>query len=145
MLTRNCAGGVVFCGEKVFIMKNDKGEWVLPKGIIREGHLASEVAVNRVKEEAGIEAVIISTIGETCYEFYSYSRHQPVCNEIIWFLMEAEEEKYNVNRDEGFTEGGFFDISDAIEKITYSQDKSLVRTSYKRYKKHQNHEIRCVI
>ena len=37
MLRRNCAGGVVFFDDKVFILKNDKGEWVLPKGVIRKG------------------------------------------------------------------------------------------------------------
>lgn len=137
MLKRNCAGGVVFYEDKVFIMKNDKGEWVLPKGVIREGHIASEVALKRVKHEGGVDAKIISSIGETCYEFYSYSRRRPVCNEIIWFLMEADDEKFDINRDEGFTEGGFFEINEAIEKITYSQDKSLVRMSYKRYKKHR--------
>lgn len=31
MLTRVCAGGVVFFEDQVFILKNDKGEWVLPK------------------------------------------------------------------------------------------------------------------
>jgi len=69
---RNCAGGVVFNGDQVFILKNDKGEWVLPKGVIRNGNLATEVALRRVKEEAGIDAEIISTAGETCYEFFSY-------------------------------------------------------------------------
>ena len=28
---------------------------------------------------------------------------------------------------------GFLSIEEALEKVTYSQDKSLVRTSYKRY------------
>ncbi|MCX8042451.1 MAG: NUDIX domain-containing protein, partial [Thermodesulfobacteriaceae bacterium] len=49
---RNCAGGVVFCGEKVFLLKNEKGEWVLPKGVIRNGDYSNEVALRRVKEEA---------------------------------------------------------------------------------------------
>jgi len=35
MLTRVCAGGVVFQEDRVFILKNDKGEWILPKGVVR--------------------------------------------------------------------------------------------------------------
>ncbi|QAT62110.1 NUDIX hydrolase [Acidilutibacter cellobiosedens] len=136
MIVRNCAGGVVFHGHKVFILKNDKDEWVLPKGKIRNGFLPTETALERVKCESGIvDAEIISTAGETNYEFFSYSRQQPVFNVIIWYIMECNDEKFMINKEEGFTGGGFFDIDEAVEKITYSQDKSLVRLSYKKYLK----------
>lgn len=70
MLIRNCAGGVVFSGDKVFLLQNEKGEWVFPKGVIRNGELQSEVALRRVKEEGGINATIISSAGRTNYEFF---------------------------------------------------------------------------
>lgn len=133
MLTRICSGGVVFTADKVLILKNDKGEWVLPKGVIRPGKLALEVALDRVKIEAGVDAKIISCVGETCYEFYSYTRHRPVCNQITWFLMEALDESSTPNKELGFSDGGFYTIGKALEMVTYSQDKSLVRLSYKKY------------
>ncbi|MDK2879738.1 MAG: hypothetical protein PWR06_2454 [Thermoanaerobacteraceae bacterium] len=133
MLTRICAGGVVFSGDKVLILKNEKGEWVLPKGIIRPGKLAQEVAIDRVKVEAGVNAKIISCVGETCYEFYSYTRQRPVCNQITWFLMETLNDNCAPNFELGFSEGGFYPMEEALQKVTYSQDKSLVRLSYKKY------------
>ncbi|MTI66043.1 MAG: NUDIX hydrolase [Firmicutes bacterium] len=133
MLFRNCAGGVVFKDQKVFILKNEKDEWVLPKGRIRNGELAAETAVKRVNEETDLTVEIVSTAGETNYEFYSFSRQRPVTNEIIWYLMEAKDEEFEVNKEEGFKDGGFYDIEKAIEMITYSQDKSLVSLSYKKY------------
>ena len=133
MLTRICAGGVVFYGNKVLILKNEKGEWVLPKGVIRPGRLAQEVAIERQKIEADVNARIVSCVGETCYEFYSITRHRPVCNQITWFLMEAVNENCSPNAALNFSDGGFYPIEEALEKITYSQDKSLVRMSYKRY------------
>lgn len=135
MIFRSCAGGVVFRDEKVFIMQNDKNEWVLPKGKIRDGFLASETAIERVKVEAGLDVEIISTAGETSYEFYSFSRQQPVCNEITWFIMEAKDTNYVVNKDCGILEAGFYNIDEAIDMITYSQDKSLVSLSYRKYLK----------
>ena len=45
---RNCAGGVVFAGDDVFLLKNDKGEWIMPKGIIRDRRNAREVS-NRIQ------------------------------------------------------------------------------------------------
>lgn len=133
MLTRICAGGVVFFKDKVLILKNEKSEWVLPKGVIRPGRLAQEVAVERVKVEAGVNARIVSCVGETCYEFYSVTRQKPVCNQITWFLMEALSEDCTPNRELGFSDGGFYPIEKALDMITYSQDKALVSTSYKRY------------
>lgn len=135
MLFRNCAGGIVFNEEKVFILKNSKGEWVLPKGKIRRGFLSAETALQRVKEETGLDSNIISTAGETCYEFFSLSRQKPVCNEITWYIMESQQEEYEVNKDEGFQDGGFYSIDKALAMITYSQDKALVSLSYKKYKK----------
>jgi 8-oxo-dGTP pyrophosphatase MutT (NUDIX family) len=132
MLVRNCAGGVVFFEDKVLLLKNEKNEWVLPKGVIRDGELAADVAKKRVKEEAGVEAKIVSSAGRTNYEFYSYSRKTPVCNQITWYIMEAECENFAISKEDGFVEGGFFPVEKALETITYSQDKSLVSVSYRR-------------
>lgn len=134
MLVRNCAGGVVFFGDKVLLLKNEKDEWVLPKGVIRGGEMPSEVAIRRVKEEAGVLAEIVSTAGRTSYEFYSVTRQKPVCNKITWYIMKSPDENYKINKEENFTDGGFFDIEKAIEMITYSQDKSLLNLSYLKMK-----------
>ncbi|QQY80511.1 NUDIX domain-containing protein [Keratinibaculum paraultunense] len=141
MIVRNCAGGVVFAGNKVFILKNDKDQWVLPKGKIRNGSLPTDTAISRIKYETGINANIVSTAGETNYEFFSLSRKQEVYNKIIWYIMETDTSDYNINKDEGFKDGGFYPIDEAIDMITHSQDKSLVSLSYKRYLEIKNDEI----
>ena len=134
MLFRSCAGGVVYCGDKLFLLQNEKNEWILPKGVIRGGMLAAEVAVTRVKIEAGIEAEILCTAGVTSYEFYSVTRQKPVCNEITWYIMTAKNGNYQYNAEEGFKAGGYFDFDEALKLITYSQDKSLIRMSWEKYK-----------
>lgn len=134
MLVRNCAGGVVFHGDKVLILKNEKGEWILPKGAIRNGELPQEVAIKKVDEEAGVKAEVICAGGNTNYEFYSVTRQKPVCNKITWYLMKSPNENYKINNDKSFVDGGFYNIDEAVEMITYSQDKSLVSLSYKKYK-----------
>ncbi|QEK12407.1 NUDIX hydrolase [Crassaminicella thermophila] len=141
MLFRNCAGGVVFFDEKVLLLKNEKDEWVLPKGVIRNGNLSRDVALNRVKEEAGIEAEIVSSVGETCYEFFSISRQKPVCNEIIWYLMRALDEKCKLNDELEYKDIGFYHISEALDMITHNQDRSLVNLAYRKYKEVASQEI----
>ena len=134
MLLRNCAGGVVFSGSKVFLLQNEKGEWVFPKGVIKNGELQSEVALKRVKEEGGIDATIISAAGRTNYEFFSVTRQQPVCNRITWFIMMAPDESFSIGEPVKFLQAGFFSIEDAMEKITYSQDRSLLHVSFIKYR-----------
>lgn len=134
MLVRNCAGGLVFCDDSIFLLRNEKGEWVFPKGVIRNGDIASEVALRRVKEEAGITAEIISTAGHTNYEFFSVTRQKPICNKITWFIMKSHDRSYKVNKEENFTDGGYFEIDEAMQLVTYSQDKALLNLSYKKYK-----------
>lgn len=141
MLTRECAGGVVFFDNSVLLLKNHKEEWVLPKGVIRNNQLALDVALDRVKIEGGVDANVISPAGETSYEFYSYSRKIPVCNKIDWFIMQATSDSYSFNKEQGFLDGGFFPIDEALEKITYSQDKSLVRLAFRKYNFYRSQEL----
>ncbi len=134
MIFRKCAGGVVFWEDKVLLLKNDKGEWTLPKGAIRHGNTADEVALMRVNDETGISAKIVGSAGETSYEFFSYSRQRPVCNMITWFIMEAENSDVKIAIEQGFLDGGFFDIDDALKILTHNQEKSLVRVSHQKVK-----------
>lgn len=134
MVNRDCAGGVVFFGDRVFLLQNDKEEWVLPKGAIRERQNARDVALARVLDEAGIRAQILTEAGDTAYEFYSVTRRKPVSNRVKWFVMRAESEKYRIAFEQGFLNGDFFDLESALEKITYSQDRALLKNAYARYR-----------
>ena len=133
MIFRKCAGGVVFCEDRVFLLRNDKDEWILPKGVIREKRLAPDVALERVQKEAGITAEIVSPAGETSYEFYSMTRKQPVCNRITWYVMRAHDYSYRIAFEQGFVDGDYFPVEHALELITYSQDKALVNVAYEKY------------
>ncbi len=134
MLVRNCAGGVVFYQDKVLLLMNEKHEWVFPKGVMRTGDSPDEVATKRVLVEAGVPARIIASAGRTNYEFYSISRQRPVCNKIVWYIMVADYGEVKPSEIANFYDGGFFTIEEAMDKVTYSQDKSLLMLSFQKYK-----------
>lgn len=133
MLVRQCSGGVVFYANKVLIVKNDRGEWTLPKGKVQNGELQHESAVLNVEKETDVKAKVIESAGDTMYEFYSRSRQQRVCNAITWYIMESKNTDYKLINEE-LTDGGFFKVKDAIDMLTHSKEKSLVDISYKKYK-----------
>jgi len=138
MLFRTCAGGVVFYGDSVLLLQNEKNEWVLPKGLVRPGFLAQEVAISRVSAEAGVQAEILGVAGQTSYEFYSITRQKPVCNEVTWFIMRAASGKSAPSEAEGFKDGGFFPMPGALKRVTYSQDRALIASAWERYQKLQS-------
>ncbi|MBR5387793.1 MAG: NUDIX domain-containing protein [Clostridiales bacterium] len=135
MLIRNCTGGIVFAGDKVLMIENDKHEWAFPKGVIRVNQKITEVVVRRVKLETDVDAKVLAPCGKTHYEFYSITRRKPVHNNISWFIMKADEDaKPTANKEENILSAKFFDIQVAMDKVTYSQDKSLLLMAYQKYK-----------
>lgn len=134
MLQRSCAGGIVFHDNAVLLLKNEKAEWVFPKGIVRGSALLQDVALERVKCEAGVEAKIITVAGQTNYEFYSQSRQRPVSNHIIWYLCTTDTSETLPNPEAGFVEGGFYEFEQAVNQVTYTQDRQLLELAHAKYR-----------
>lgn len=132
MIVRHCAGGVVFYANKVLVVKNDRGEWTLPKGKMNDLELQRDSALYRVKEETGVDASVLEVAGDTMYEFFSRTRQQRVCNAIVWYIMESSNSNCDISGE--LTDGGFFKVKDALEMLTHYKEKSLVDISYKKYK-----------
>ena len=57
-----------------------------------------------------------------------------MCNKINWYVMRADSPKYRIAFEQGFTDGDFYPIDQALELITYSQDRALVSVAYEKYR-----------
>ena len=134
MVIRNCAGGLVFEGNSVLLIRNDKHEWSFPKGQVKQGASVKDAAVTRIAYETGVNAAVLAPVGKTSYEFYSIKRMKPVHNNISWFVMKSDGSGVAANVEEGIMECRFVPVEEALEMITYSQDKSLLMTAFQKYK-----------
>lgn len=134
MLVRNCSGGIVFHDDEVLLIRNEKYEWSFPKGVIRSVEKPEDVAIDRVFTETGVQATVLAPAGRTNYEFYSVTRQKPVCNKIVWYVMKTMNSELEFEPIADAIEGGFVPIREALDKVTYSQDKSLLMMAYQRYK-----------
>ena len=130
---RSCAGSVVFCDEQVFLLMSDRGEWVMPKGVIRNHNRSNDVALWRVEDEAGIHARIIGIAGNTRYDFFSESRGKDVSNRIQWFAMIADDASFHISFDQGFLNGGYYPIPKAREMLSHDCDRDILDTAYQIY------------
>lgn len=134
MLVKNFAGGVVFSEDKVLLLKNEKDEWVLPKGMMHQGELSDEVALKKVREEAGVQAEIVSSVGQINYELSSITRQRPFYNKITWYIMKSLNENNMINESRPSVCGGFFKVEEAMSLINDNKDKSLLNLYFRKYK-----------
>lgn len=131
---RSCAGGIVFRKEKVFLLMSDRGEWVMPKGVIRNHNRSNDVALWRVEDEAGIHARIIGIAGNTRYDFFSESREKDVSNRIQWFAMIADDDSYHISFDQGFLNGGYYTVEKARSMLTHDCDRNMLDAAVNIYR-----------
>lgn len=102
------AGGVVLRNDKIlFIFKN--GKWDLPKGKTEIGETVEKTAIREVKEECGIDnLLIVKNLFSTFHIYkspYSKSFGEYIFKETAWFEMKCSENGLGTPQiDEGITE-----------------------------------------
>lgn len=131
MLVKSFTGGVVFSGDKVLLRKNGD-DWVLPREVLHSGELPNEVALKKITQESGVQAEIVSSVGQTSYECFSTSRQTPFLNKITWYIMKSQNDE--ISEELTKNDSAFVNINEAMNMMKHSQDKSLVNLSFTKYR-----------
>ncbi len=119
------AGGVVFNDRgEVLLIRDRNGFWVFPKGHLEPGETAEDAARREVLEEAGLRARVLAPLGET-----AYTNDRGEARRVTWFLMRGEGP---LALEAGLTGGGFFPPEEALEKISFPEDKRLLEAALAR-------------
>ncbi len=82
------AGGVLFKGDEVLLIKNPSGKWTFPKGNIEEGERPEDTAVREVEEETGIKGKIVKPLGDIKYWYML--KGERIFKKVVYYLMEYE-------------------------------------------------------
>ena len=131
MLELDSAGGIVFNHEnEVLLIENARSEWVFPKGVISGGRSARQTALLSVEEECGLSCDVLGAAGQTAYEHFSLSRMRPVQNRIIWYALKTEDREISLAGQHNHRSAAFYPREDALERVTYSLDKSMLMLAY---------------
>lgn len=110
------------------MLKKRNGDWVLPKGTMKEGESTEETAIREVKEETMIKAKIIEPVGDTCYRFKNYwSNNAIVEKKVYWFLMEAITTDPKPQREEGFIDAKFIPRSSVCSVAKYDDEREILK------------------
>ncbi len=134
MKTITSAGGVVFLGNSVLMLRKINGDWVLPKGKVEVGESTEQTALREVREETGIKGRIIEYLGETNYRFKNcWSRNELVEKSVIWYIMEAKSTNTVPQREEGFVEAKFIHVNRIGETVKYDDERNMIEKAISMY------------
>jgi ADP-ribose pyrophosphatase YjhB (NUDIX family) len=124
------AGGLVVDADRlraVLIGRLDRHGrllWSLPKGHIEDGETIEETAVREVKEETGISAHVLTTLGTIDYWFVAERRR--VHKTVHHFLLEAVGGELS-DEDVEVTEVAWVPITELETRLAYTDERALVR------------------
>ena len=126
------AGGVVFRRtenqvEIAIVLMLPDMRWQLPKGIIDEGETPEIAALREVREEAGIDADLISLIETIEYWFVASwdGVRRRIHKHVHFFLMKYRSGNVN-DHDHEVAEARWVEISEAIKMLEFESEKEVI-------------------
>ena len=120
------AGGVVWREgedglEVLVIHRPDHGDWSFPKGKLDPGETFEEAALREVREETGLTCRLGP---ELAFAHYEDNKGRPKVVR-YWLMAVIEDPGFEPNDE--VDELRWLTPSEAIELLTYSRDRKLVR------------------
>ncbi len=130
----SCGGVVIFRGKILLLYKNYKNKydgWVLPKGTVEPGENHEDTALREVLEETGARASIIKYIGTSNYSFVVPD--DTVEKEVHWYLMAASNYYSKPQREEFFTDSGYYKYHEAWHLLKFANERQILERAYSEY------------
>lgn len=125
----SCMGVVTYIqNDQIFValLKDKDDNWVLPKGHFKEGETFVETAIREVLEETQIKLKkenLIDKIGE--FNYFSDTENSDKNIKVYLFKID-ELQKIIPLEKENFTEGKWLTLKEAINKVTYQEQKEVL-------------------
>lgn len=130
----SCGGVVIFRGKILLLYKNYRNRydgWVLPKGTVEENEEHQQTAIREVLEESGAESTIVKYVGKSEYSFNV--KDSLVHKEVHWYLMSAGSYYSKPQKEEYFTDSGFYKYHEAYHLLRFSNEKQILEIAYAEY------------
>ncbi|QXM06472.1 NUDIX hydrolase [Crassaminicella indica] len=133
------AGGVVVFGNAILLLRKYNGDWVLPKGKVKEGEEIDAAAIREVYEEGKAKAEIVKYIGKINYSFKNcWQDHEVVHKTVHWYLMKTRNMDCIPLKEEGFVEARFVHMDRASEMAKYDDEREIIHKAIEEMKKDFN-------
>ena len=118
------AGGIVarhLDGRLCFMMvtaNSPEKEWVFPKGHIEAGESPEQTALREIREEAGVEAILLKRIGTTEFE---HGGKQIVT---VFFILKYEKTSKSMEKRDVI----WCDYRETLQRLSFEDQRELLRS-----------------
>ena len=108
---------------KILLVKNHNGRnYSFPKGHVEKGETEQQTAVREVKEETGLDIVIIDSFREVA----DYCPFGKIKKRVVFFMAQTFSDKVTIQREE-LDSYMWVDLFEAHHKCTYGNDLRVIR------------------
>jgi 8-oxo-dGTP pyrophosphatase MutT (NUDIX family) len=130
MPTRRAAGCVVYRRDEgaalmLLLIRDQYGEWTLPKGHLDPGESDAQAAVREVLEETGVRGELGAQVDRIEYQVRS-KKGSPRLKQVAFFLLLAAEAAATPQAAEGISAAEWFAPAEALKLIGYPQVRAVV-------------------
>ena len=128
------AGGVPFRQqdgriEVALISVGEGARWQLPKGLVGRKEVPEETALREVREETGLETTMVSPLDTIEYWYYATTkqRNRIRYHKYVHYYLLRYTSGNTTDHDAEVNEARWFDINEAVERLAFENEKSVVR------------------
>ncbi len=127
------AGGVVFRAAEgdafeVVLIRTHEGRWQLPKGWIEDGEATEATAVREVREEAGVDAEIVTPLGDVRYTYVSTYEADPArVSKVVHMFLLRYLRGDTADHDDEVTEARFVSIDQALQMLAFKDERNIMK------------------
>ncbi|KIO63162.1 hypothetical protein B4064_3275 [Caldibacillus thermoamylovorans] len=134
MKREKSCGAIVFTSEephKVLLIKHQNGgHWAFPKGHVEEDETETETALREIAEETGLQVNLDTNFRKVV----TYSPFGDVLKDVIYFLAYTKSTAIQRQLEE-VSDAEWFPLSEAIDKVTFENDKIILKAAIDYIKK----------
>jgi 8-oxo-dGTP pyrophosphatase MutT (NUDIX family) len=122
------AGGVVYRtlrGRRMIALcRRWRTVWCLPKGKIERGETVREAALRETREETGLEAEILRSLGAIRYRYRRGERD--IAKRVTFYLMRRVSGNIRDHDDE-VEEVRWFGVKDVLKRAEFPSERSILK------------------
>ena len=132
MIEETSAGVVIFRKENskilFLLLYYPSGHWDFVKGKMEKGETAQQTAIRETREETGITDVVFTENFEEWIEYNFQFQGEHVHKKVVFFLGETKTKNVSISHEH--LDYTWMDYSDAMDRTTYDNAKTVLTKSY---------------
>ena len=126
---KSCGAIIINDKDEILLIKHNVGHWAFPKGHIENNETDELCALREIKEETNLDVNIITNIKEKT----TYSPKEGVLKDVIYFVALPINNDIKLQQEE-VNDYLWLPLKDALNKLTYDNDKKILESIYNQYK-----------